>query len=138
MLAIADFDKSMRDVKTSQEFVLTIRKKPLRKGVLTKVGKKFRFNNEQYAEIAGVNVRTFQRKKPEEKISVLASENTMRLAEVYKNGMLAFENDEHSFLNWLNNNVPSLNNKRPIELVTSGIGSQIVSEELLRMEYGSI
>lgn len=138
MLAIADFDKSMMDLKTSQDFIFKVRKNPLRKSVLTRVGKKFRFNSNQYAEVAGMNVRTFQRKRPDATISVLASENTMRLAEVYKNGMLAFDNDEESFLNWLNNNVPSLNNKKPMELVTSGIGAQLVSEELLRMEYGLV
>lgn len=138
MLAIANFDKSLKGVNTSEEFIFMIRKRPLRKSVLTRVGKKFRFNNEQYAEITGVNVRTFQRKKPNAAISVLASEITMRLVEVYMNGMLAFDNDEDSFLNWLNTDVPSLDDKKPIELVTSGIGAQIVSEELLRMEYGLV
>lgn len=136
MLAIAEFDKSLNSLKSPQEFLLIVRKNPLHKNVLIRVGKKFRFSNSQYAIVAGVSIRTFQRKSPNSTVSVLASENTMRLAEVYKNGMLAFNNDEESFLNWLNTNIPSLKNKKPIDLVTSGIGAQGVGEELLRMEYG--
>ena len=140
MLAIAEYDTSpkLKKLRDAKEFIFVVSHDPLRKRVLSKVGKKFRFNNEQFAEIAGVNVRTFQRQSPTTRISVMASENTMRLAELYKTGMTTFDKDELSFVNWLNSNVPALGNRKPIEMITSGIGAEMVKEELLRMEYGVI
>jgi putative toxin-antitoxin system antitoxin component (TIGR02293 family) len=140
MLAIAEFDKSpkIKKIKDRQEFILQIRRSPLKKEILTKVGRKFMFTNDQFALVAGVTTRTYQRQQGKARISVSASENTLLLAEVYKNGMTVFDDDERSFLNWLNTNVPSLGNKKPIELITTGLGADQVNDELLRMEYSVV
>lgn len=140
MLAIAEFDRSskIKKIKNRQEFIAEMRREPLMKETLLKVGKKFRFTNDQFAQVAGVTTRTYQRQRPSSKISVSASENTLRLAELYKNGMIAFDNDEQSFQNWLNANISSLGNKKPIDLITTGLGADQVNDELLRIEYSVV
>jgi putative toxin-antitoxin system antitoxin component (TIGR02293 family) len=140
MLAIAEFDRSskIKKIKNRQEFIAEMRREPLMKETLLKVGKKFRFTNDQFAQVAGVTTRTYQRQRPNSKISVSASENTLRLAELYKNGMIAFDNDEQSFQNWLNANISSLGNKKPIDLITTGLGADQVNDELLRIEYSVV
>lgn len=140
MLAIAEFDKSpkIKRLRNRQEFIIEMRREPLKKEVLIKVGKKFRFTNDQFAQVAGVTTRTYQRQPLQAKISVTASENTLRLAEIYKNGMIAFDNDEPSFQNWLNTSIPALGNKRPIDLITTGLGADHVNDELLRIEYSVV
>ena len=112
-----------------------MRHHPLKKKVLREVGRKFRFTNDQFALVAGVTARTYQRQRPEEKLSINASENTLRLAEIYQNGMIAFDNDEQSFQNWLSTHIPALGNRKPIELITTGLGADAVNDELLRIEY---
>lgn len=136
MLALAEFDKSLKKIKSRQEFSIVMKRDPLKKAILTRVGRKFRFTNDQFALVAGVTTRTYQRQLPKAKISLSASENTLRLAEVYKNGLLVFDDDKTSFQNWLNASVPALNNNKPIELITTGLGAEAVNDELLRMEYG--
>lgn len=138
MLALAEFDKSpkIKKIRDRQEFSNEMKRDPLKKAILMRVGRKFRFTNDQFALVAGVTTRTYQRQPPQAKISLSASENTLRLAEVYKNGLLAFDDDETSFQNWLNASVPALNNNKPIELITTGLGAEAVNDELLRMEYG--
>lgn len=140
MLAIAEFDSSskIQKIRSKQEFIAEMRRDTLKKETLSKVGKKFRFTNDQFAQVAGVTTRTYQRQGPKAKISVSASENTLRLAEVYKNGMIAFDNDEPSFQNWLNANIPSLGNKKPIDLITTGLGADQVNDELLLIEYSVV
>jgi putative toxin-antitoxin system antitoxin component (TIGR02293 family) len=140
MLAIAAFDSSskIQKIRSKQEFIAEMRRDTLKKETLSKVGKKFRFTNDQLAQVAGVTTRTYQRQGPKAKISVSASENTLRLAEVYKNGMIAFDNDEPSFQNWLNANIPSLGGKKPIDLITTGLGADQVNDELLLIEYSVV
>ncbi|MBK7653115.1 MAG: hypothetical protein IPJ20_23585 [Flammeovirgaceae bacterium] len=100
MLALAEFDNSprLKSLHSIVDFIFLIREKPLQKKVIINVGKKFRFNNTQLAEVVGVSVRAFHRKKPTDTISIDASEITMRLAELYRNGLSTFDNDEKSFL----------------------------------------
>ena len=66
------------------------------------------------------------------------SNHTILLAEIYQNGLIAFDNDEQSFFNWLNTNVPAIGNRKPIEMVASSIGREQVNEQLLRMEFSVI
>ena len=140
MLAIAEFDKStkFKRIKSKNDFIIEMRREPLKKEILIRVDRKFKFTNDQFALVAGVTTRTYQRLRPEEKISVNASENTLRLAETYRNGMIAFDHDELSFQNWLNTNIPSLGHKKPIELITTGLGAETVNDELLRIEYSVV
>ena len=127
---------SLRKAGTRQDLVLAIRKNPLKKSNLLSLTKKFRFSNKQAAKIGGVGLRTFQRQRSSAPLSVSASESVLKLAEVYENGLNAFDRDKAGFLNWLKSSIPALNNLIPAEMLTSQMGADLVNEELLRIEYG--
>lgn len=84
----------------------------------------------------GVSVRTFQRQRKTANITSAASENVVKLAELFEVGLATFDNDEESFLNWLNGPIPALNNEKPITLLSSNLGIDLVKDELLRIEHG--
>mgnify|MGYP000353694700 FL=1 len=65
-----------------------------------------------------------------------ASENVVKLAELYEIGLSAFDNNSESFVTWLDSPIPALNNDKPIHLLSSSLGIDLVKEELLRIEYG--
>jgi len=66
------------------------------------------------------------------------SSHQIQLAEIYQNGLVVFDNDEQSFFNWLNTNVPVLGNRKPIDMVTTSVGRSQVNEQLMRMEFSII
>ena len=127
---------SLRKVGTRQDLVVAIRKNPLKKSNLLSVTRKFRFSNKQAAKIGGVGLRTFQRQRSTAHLSVSASESLLKLAEVYENGLQAFDGDAAAFMKWLLAPIPALNNSTPVDMLTSQMGAQLVNEELLRIEYG--
>jgi putative toxin-antitoxin system antitoxin component (TIGR02293 family) len=88
------------------------------------------------AELIGVSVRNYPRQKRTANITNAASENMIKLAELYEAGMTTFDNDEESLLTWLNASVPALSNERPIDLLSSNLGIDLVKDELLRIEHG--
>lgn len=88
------------------------------------------------AKLIGVSVRTYQRQKRTAPITNAASENVLKLAELYEVGVTAFDNNEESFMTRLNSPIPALNNEKPIGLLSSSLGIDLIKEELLRIEYG--
>ena len=88
------------------------------------------------ADLIGVSVRTYQRQKSTTPISNAASENVLKLAELFQSGLNAFDNDERAFVSWLNSLIPALNNETPVHMLSSGLGIDLVRDELLRIEYG--
>ena len=128
-------EPKLNKVSSRQELYFRIRSNPLRKVNLESVAKKFKFSNKQAAAIGGFALRTYQRRKPSTALSVQASESLLKLAEVYDTGMKAFNNDEQAFMEWLKTPIPALKNKVPVEMLTSAMGSELVNQELLRIEY---
>jgi uncharacterized protein (DUF2384 family) len=50
-------------------------------------------------------------------------------------GLIAFDNDIESFNQWLNTSIPALDHQRPIEIIHTSQGVDLVNNELLRIEY---
>lgn len=117
------------------DLVIIIRKSPFRKSQLTLLAKKLELSSTHTARVAGVSLRTYQRQKADSGLSVNASESILRLAEVYQNGLTAFDNSEKSFLAWIKEPIPALNYAIPQDLMTTVLGAEIVNEELQRIEY---
>jgi putative toxin-antitoxin system antitoxin component (TIGR02293 family) len=113
-----------------------IRQRPLKKRHVTFISSKLGLQQKDTAELIGVSVRTYQRQKRTANMTFAASENVLKLAELYETGITAFDDNEESFIAWLNSPIPALNNEKPIELLSSNLGIDLVKEELLRIEYG--
>src|SRR4051812_12260380 len=129
-------DAGLGQVDSRQGLWRAIRQRPLKKRHVIFISTKLSLQQKDTAELLGVSVRTYQRQRNTENISQAASENVLKLAELYDTGLTAFDNNKESFVSWLNSPIPALNNEKPIGLLSSNLGIDLVKEELLRIEYG--
>jgi putative toxin-antitoxin system antitoxin component (TIGR02293 family) len=113
----------------------------IRRGVTNHLFKEIKtnspFNDLQWSSFLDVNLRTLQRyKKNEEHVyKSLQSERIFELAEVISKGNSVFDTAEH-FRIWLNSPSVALGKEKPINLLDSSYGKDLVVAELNRIEHG--
>lgn len=129
-------EAGLGEVDSRQGLWRAIRQRPLKKRHVIFISNKLGLQQKNTAELIGVSVRTYQRQKRTANITNAASENVLKLAELFEIGLTTFDNDEESFLTWLNASIPALNNEKPISLLSSNLGIELVRDELLRIEHG--
>jgi putative toxin-antitoxin system antitoxin component (TIGR02293 family) len=129
-------EAGLGEVDSRQGLWRAIRQRPLKKRHVIFISNKFGLQQKDTAELIGVSVRTYQRQRRTANITNAASENVLKLAELFEIGLTTFDNDEESFLTWLNASIPALNNEKPITLLSSNLGIELVKDELLRIEHG--
>ncbi len=129
-------EAGLGEVDSKQGLWRAIRQRPLKKRHVIFISKKLGLQQKDTAELIGVSVRTYQRQRKTANITNAASENVLKLAELFEIGLTTFDNDEDSFLTWLNASIPALNNEKPITLLSSNLGIELVKDELLRIEHG--
>lgn len=129
-------EASLKNIDSKQLLYHVIRERPLKKKHVAHISHKLGLQQKDTAELMGVSVRTYQRQKNTTPITNSASGNVLKLAELFQIGLNAFDNDEVAFVSWLSSPIPALNNEAPIHMLSSGLGIDLVKEELLRIEYG--
>ncbi|HTF16639.1 MAG TPA: antitoxin Xre/MbcA/ParS toxin-binding domain-containing protein [Chryseolinea sp.] len=129
-------EAGLGEVDSRQGLWHAIRQRPLKKRHVIFISYKLGLPQKDTAELIGVSVRTYQRQSKTTSMSFAASENILKLAELYEIGLSAFDNNSDSFVTWLDSPIPALNNDKPIQLLSSSLGIDLVKEELLRIEYG--
>lgn len=129
-------ESGLKNVDSKQRLYHVIRERPLKKKHVAHISHKLGLQQKETAELIGVSVRTYQRQKNTTPITNAASENVLKLAELFQAGLNAFDNDESAFITWLNSPIPALDNETPIHMLSSSFGIDLVKEELLRIEYG--
>lgn len=87
------------------------------------------------AKLLPVTERTLQRYQMQKLLSPGISEQALQLAEVTAKGIDVFE-DRDNFLTWLSLPSAALGDKRPIELLSSRFGIELVIDELGRIAHG--
>jgi len=95
------------------------------------------FNEVQWANFLDVNIRTLQRYKNTKghTFKPSQSERIFELAEVVSMGNIVFDTPEH-FGIWLNTPSVALGGEKPVNLLDSSYGKDLVLAELNRIEYG--
>lgn len=95
------------------------------------------FDDSQWSKFLNINIRTLQRYRGEREhvYKPLQSERIFELAEVVCKGNAVFDNSEH-FQIWLNSPSLALGKEKPINLLDSSYGKDLVLAELNRIEYG--
>jgi putative toxin-antitoxin system antitoxin component (TIGR02293 family) len=95
------------------------------------------FDDVQWSNFLDIHLRTLQRyrKEKDHVFKQIQSEKIFELAEVISLGNDVFDIPEH-FNIWLNTPLPALGNSKPINLLDTSYGKDIVMAELNRIEHG--
>ena len=91
-----------------------------------------------YVELAmGMSLRTYQRRKevPAELLSQEQSGRTWKFAEILSRATDVLGSQEEAEL-WLERPAIGLDQRRPIELLATPAGVELVEDHLTRLEYG--
>jgi putative toxin-antitoxin system antitoxin component (TIGR02293 family) len=94
------------------------------------------FNQAFWAEVLGLSTKSLNRyKQTGKKFKPLQSEKIIELAEVSNMGKKVFEND-NDFELWLNTPSIALGRKKPIDLIKTSYGKELVLTELINIDQG--
>jgi len=91
----------------------------------------------QVVSLLPISMRTIQRYPADFLLNQEVSEQLLYLAKVAAKGSHIFQ-DRERFLLWINQPSVPLGNKTPMNLLRSRIGTELVLDELGRIEYGLI
>lgn len=85
--------------------------------------------------ILHISARTWQRYTDDKLLPQEVTEKALQLATLYKQGEEVFGEAER-FHGWMNYPNPVLGSKKPVELLDTTFGFQLVSDEIVRIEHG--
>ena len=89
----------------------------------------------QVSRLIHISERTLQRNPPDKVINIGTSEKLVELSRLFYKGIEVF-NDKEKFNTWLNRPNKSLEDQKPIELIETSLGIDLVFDELLKIEHG--
>jgi putative toxin-antitoxin system antitoxin component (TIGR02293 family) len=94
------------------------------------------FSKDEWARFLDVSVKTLDRYRQDNKsFKAFQSEKIIGMIEVIERGVKVF-GDMDMFKRWLYAPVPALSDSKPIELLSSSYGKELVLDELTRIEHG--
>lgn len=105
------------------------------KDALLHLAKYLSFSINQMAQFLPVTERTIQRYTPKKHFNRVVTEQILQIAEVAAKGSEVFESRDN-FLAWMDHPCKALDNKTPMSLLNSKFGTDIVLDELGRIEHG--
>jgi hypothetical protein len=90
-----------------------------------------------WSSILPVSKRTLQREldKKTNNFDVKIAEPLVEIGEIYSIGLQAFDNNKHRLNSWLQNSNPYFNGKKPIDIMDTHKGRDLIKSELIRIEY---
>lgn len=115
--------------------LIELSNKGVTKDALIHLAKYFACSVNQIAQLLPVTERTIQRYTPGKPFNRIVSEHILQIAEVAARGSEVFE-DRDKFLAWMKQPSKALNNNKPMSLLNSRFGNDMVIDELGRMEHG--
>lgn len=111
--------------------------KGVSKGAVSRLAKHLSIGLPEMAPLLSVNLRTIQRYSAEKLFSRAVSERVLRIALVVARGEQVFGSRE-PFNTWLKEPNTALKEKRPMELLGSDFGLDLILDELGRIEHGIV
>jgi len=93
------------------------------------------FSLNQIAKLLPVTARTIKRYTSNKLFNRIVSEHILQIAEVAAKGSDVFE-DKNIFIEWMNHSNKALADKTPLSLLSSKFGTDMVLDELGRIEHG--
>ncbi len=107
----------------------------LPKASLLELAKFLKLTTAQVARLLPVTERTIQRYSKAQHFNRAVSERIIDIAQVAARGVEVFD-DRDRFLDWLARPSLPLGNRTPFELLASQLGTDLVVDELGRIEHG--
>lgn len=111
--------------------------KGLPKGAVSHLAKHLSIGLQEMAPLLSVNLRTIQRYGAERIFSRTISERILRIALVVSRGEEVF-GDGEQFRTWLKEPNRAMAGKRPLDLLVSDFGIEMILDQLGRIEHGII
>ena len=127
--------KVLRKSLQSRMDLIELSNEGVTKDALLHLAKYFSCSVNQMAQLLPVTERTIQRYTPEKPLSRIVSEQILQIAEVAAKGSKVFEG-RAGFLAWMNHPNKAFKNKTPMSLLNSKFGTDMVMDELGRVEHG--
>jgi putative toxin-antitoxin system antitoxin component (TIGR02293 family) len=113
----------------------------IRHGVTTRLFDEIKsnapFDDQQWSVFLNLNIRTLQRYRADKKhvFKPIHSEKIFELAELVALGNIVFDSQE-DFTIWLSTPSVALGRVKPVDLLDSSYGMQLIMAELNMIEYG--
>lgn len=126
---------SFKHMPTSEMDLIYASRTGLPKRTLTALVSKLNISMERLSELLHISHRTIQRKEPDAHLGVHVSEQVLAIAEVIRRGLEVMGSDE-ALVRWLHSELQSLDNKKPIDLMDTSFGTQLLLKILGRIEHG--
>jgi putative toxin-antitoxin system antitoxin component (TIGR02293 family) len=121
----------------SQMDLIELSRKGISKKALKHLAEYTSLTMGQLAKLLPITERTIQRHGAGDNFSTAVSEQILEIAYIVARGEEVF-GDKRKFLAWMNYENPALANKKPFDLLSSRFGTDLVIDELGRIEYGVI
>ena len=125
-----------KKIRTPLDFVELSKKGVSKKG-LSALADHLSIGLPLMAELLSINVRTIQRYASEKLFPRTVSEHILRIAVITVRGEEVFGSRE-SFRSWLNAPNTALGDTKPLDLLASDFGRDMVLDELGRLEHGIV
>lgn len=94
------------------------------------------FSKDEWAQFLDVSVKTLERYKHDNKnFKAFQSEKIIGMIELIERGIEVF-GDMEMFKRWLYTPIPALSDSKPMELLNSSYGKQVILDEIGRIEHG--
>ncbi|MDX1641520.1 MAG: antitoxin Xre/MbcA/ParS toxin-binding domain-containing protein [Balneolaceae bacterium] len=96
------------------------------------------FSNQELAGLLNLSFKTIQRYQKEgKKLSALNSEQLLKIIALYQKAEEVF-GSLSSFNQWLRKPAPGLGGKEPFSFMQTSGGIDLIREELIRIEFGTL
>jgi len=129
--------RALRGDIASRMLLIDLSRKGVTKGFLLRVARYLGLSVGQMAKLLPVTERTIQRYGRDRRFTPAVSEQILQISAVAARGEEVFGGRE-AFLVWLRSPSPALGNRTPASLLGSRFGSEIVLDELGRIEHGVV
>lgn len=115
--------------------VIQLSREGISKGLLFQLGSRINFTEKELATVLDLSERTLQRYTDDTKLSKVASEKTIELANLYQHGEEVFESID-MFNIWMKTPHAMFQKQRPIDILDTHRGFLMIHDELGRIEHG--
>lgn len=135
LLTLLGGTKTIKSKVHNELDLILLTRAGLPKKSLDTLSAKLGISMERLSRLLNISLRTLQRKKDTDHLSIHVSEQILAIAEVVIRGIEVL-GSQQSLEIWLHSQLASINNRKPIDIMDTTIGTQLLLKILGRIEHG--